>query len=73
MLEVEMKIELDGEMVSKIVHEDLVYQLDSFKEHLEQYANNESPSVFSMDREEDIKQLREAIKAFEFVVEYYSA
>ena len=68
-----MKIELDGEMVSKIVHEDLVYQLDSFKEHLEQYANNESPSVFSMDREEDIKQLREAIKAFEFVVEYYSA
>jgi len=68
-----MKIELDGEMVSKIVHEDLVYQLDSFKEHLEQYANNESPSVFSMDREEDIKQIREAIKAFEFVVEYYSA
>ena len=68
-----MKIELDGEMVSKIVHEDLVYQLDSFKEHLEQYANNKSPNVFSMDREEDIKQIREAIKAFEFVVGYYSA
>jgi len=68
-----MKIELDGETVSKIVREDLVYQLDSFKEHLEQYANNKSPNVFSMDREEDIKQIRKAIKAFEFVVEYYSA
>ena len=68
-----MKIELDGEMVSKIVREDLVCQLDSFKEYLEQYANNKSPNVFSVDREEDIKQLREAIKAFEFVAEYYSA
>ena len=68
-----MNIELDGEMVSKIVHEDLVYQLDSFKEYLEQYANNESPNVFSMDREEDIEQIREAVKAFEFVAGYYSA
>ena len=68
-----MKIELDDEMVSKVIHEDLVHQLDSFKEHLEQYANNKSPNVFSTDREEDIKQIREAIKAFEFVVGYYSA
>ena len=67
-----MIIELDDEMVSKVVHEDLVCQLDSFKEYLEQYANNKSPNVFSMDREEDIKQIREAIKAFEFVVGYYS-
>lgn len=61
-------VELDSEMVDKVIVEQL---LDTRMSLLEDYVNG-GIAVFDVDPEEDRKQIGEMIKALEKIIDWYS-
>lgn len=67
-----MQIELSSEMVTDIVKEDLVYNLQTFKESIDQVLETgEDANVFSKDVFEEIDYLLRKYNAIKEVLELY--
>jgi len=64
-----MKIELGHETFTKAIAQELKEQYYSFKRDLD---NDKHVGLFSLDKEEDKKQMKEFLNAFEKVHSYYS-
>lgn len=64
-----MKIELDHETFSRAVAQELKEQYHSLKHDID---NNKHVGLFSLDKEEDQRQMKEFLNAFEKVHSFYS-
>lgn len=64
-----MKVELDHETFAKAIAQELKRQYHSFKRDLD---DDMHPQLFSLDKEEDQKQMKEFLNAFEKVHSFYS-
>lgn len=64
-------IEVQQEQLSAIVKADLLDMLDCLTKDLERVKENKKGSVFSMDYDEDRKELKKHIKSFKRVLRYY--
>ena len=70
-----MKIEIDDEITDKIVVANLTLTVDYWEEQLSRYKDPEHGwiAIFSVDPEEDKKEIRKMIKAAKRVLSYYGA
>jgi hypothetical protein len=64
-------IEVDSDQLNTIVRADLKLLLESLEDDLSRNEANKRGSIFSMDFEEDQKEIKKHIKAFKRVLKYY--
>lgn len=67
-----MKVDIDDECVSKILAEDLKWHINNFKKDIKRAKAGERTSIFSTDKDEDIKEMTRMMKAMKTVLEYYT-
>jgi len=64
-------IEVEQEQLNIIVKTDLGLMLDSLEKDLARVENNKKGSIFSLEYEEDRKEIKKHIKSFKRVLRYY--
>jgi ribosomal protein L29 len=67
-----MKIELQAECVSGLVRADLKSALKNLRDDLKRRKAGHGMSIFCLDREEDIAEIKRHIAALETVIRYYT-
>jgi hypothetical protein len=67
-----MKIEINDEFVSKIVAEDLKWHISNFKKDIKKAKAGERTAIFSLDKDEDIQEMKRMINAMRIVLDYYT-
>ena len=66
-----MKVEIDDEFAAKIVAEDLKWHLNNFKKDIKRAKAGERTAIFSLDKDEDIREMTRMMDAMKTVLTYY--
>lgn len=66
-----MKVEITNEAVESIVMQDLSFMLASLRSDLQKHKNGKHCAVFSTNKKDDVKQIKDMIAAFEKVLSCY--
>jgi hypothetical protein len=70
---IEYMLKVDGDMVDKIVTQELKFHRDNMVEDLEQRKNNQIGPYFDTNLAIDIAMMNERINAFNIVLAFYTA
>ena len=66
-----LTIDIDPEEYDKIISKALREHLDLNKAFLENRKDDTGMAIFYVDKEKDIKRIKEHIKAFKLMISYY--
>ena len=66
-----MKVEIGDEFAAKIVAEDLKWHLNNFKKDIKRAKAGERTAIFSLDKDEDIREMTRMMDAMKTVLTYY--